>query len=168
MNMEFLGNLGELIGGLAVIISFIFLGLQIRQNTKALRAQSARESEVDMANLNREMAVNGEMAELLIQFVEEDADFNKFTKAERFRYQMHTRAVLQMLQADYYLNLEGSLPDYVWHRRLKWFRSFIDLPVPKPLFEEEVAQEGFDKGFLAALRAEKVSINVRWAETGGD
>ena len=40
MNIETLGNIGDFIGGLAVIVSLIYLAQQIRQNTRMLRASA--------------------------------------------------------------------------------------------------------------------------------
>lgn len=168
MPISDLGALGEFIGGIAVIFSFVFLALQIRQNTKAMRAQAARESELEYVRLNFQLASNAELAELLMRFDEEGVEINKFDATERFRYHMHTRAALQLLQTEYYLHLEGSLPDYVWQRRLKWFRGFIELPVPKVFFEEDIAQENFDDGFLKALLAEDATIKVRFGSAGAD
>jgi hypothetical protein len=41
MSLEDLGNIGELIAAIGVIISLICLALQIRQNTHAARSYSA-------------------------------------------------------------------------------------------------------------------------------
>ncbi len=38
MTLQDLGNIGEFLGGLAVIASLVYLALQIRQNTKSVRA----------------------------------------------------------------------------------------------------------------------------------
>ena len=43
LTLEGLGNIGELIGGLAVIASLIYLAAQIRQNTKLLRTASRQD-----------------------------------------------------------------------------------------------------------------------------
>ncbi len=43
MNLESLGNIGEFIGGLAVIVTLTYLAFQVRQGTKTLRANSAHE-----------------------------------------------------------------------------------------------------------------------------
>ena len=43
MNLESLGNLGEFIGGLAVIVTLTYLAFQVRQGTKTLRANSVHE-----------------------------------------------------------------------------------------------------------------------------
>ena len=44
MNWEAAGAIGEIIGALAVFLTLIYLALQIRQNTKAVRASRARAS----------------------------------------------------------------------------------------------------------------------------
>ncbi len=43
MNLDLLGNIGEFIGGLAVIVTLIYLAFQVRQGTKTLRANSVHE-----------------------------------------------------------------------------------------------------------------------------
>lgn len=35
---EFFGNIGEFIGAIAVVVTLLFVGLQLRQNTQALRS----------------------------------------------------------------------------------------------------------------------------------
>ena len=41
MSILELGALGEFIGAIAVVISLVFVGLQVRQNTKMVKAQTA-------------------------------------------------------------------------------------------------------------------------------
>ena len=40
MTIQEMGALGEMIGGIAVVISLIYVGLQIRQNSNSVRAAS--------------------------------------------------------------------------------------------------------------------------------
>ena len=42
MTLEDLGNLGEFLGSLAVVASFIYLAIQVRQNTAPIRAGAAQ------------------------------------------------------------------------------------------------------------------------------
>jgi hypothetical protein len=42
MSLNDLANLGQIIGAIAVVISLIYLALQIRQNTNAVRSATAR------------------------------------------------------------------------------------------------------------------------------
>ena len=49
MSLQDLGNIGEFIGAVGVVASLIYLALQIRQNTKAVR-RTAHISAVDAFN----------------------------------------------------------------------------------------------------------------------
>ena len=40
MSIQELGNLGELAGGVAVVVSLLYVALQIRQNTQTIRASN--------------------------------------------------------------------------------------------------------------------------------
>ena len=42
MDIMELGAIGELVGGLAVIASLVYVGVQVRQNTFAVRASAAQ------------------------------------------------------------------------------------------------------------------------------
>ena len=40
MSLEDLGNLGEFVGAIGVVVSLVYLAYQIRQNTAAVRAST--------------------------------------------------------------------------------------------------------------------------------
>ena len=63
MNLEDLGNLGEFLAAIGVIVSLIYLALQIRQNTKSVRASTSRETARDIAGLSEMVARDPEPAE---------------------------------------------------------------------------------------------------------
>ena len=54
MTLEDLGNLGEFIASIGVLITLIYLAIQIRQNTEATKIQTRQAiSEAQFAKLNR-------------------------------------------------------------------------------------------------------------------
>ncbi len=44
MNWEAAGALGEIVGAFAVVISLVYLAIQVRQNTTAIAAQAAHDA----------------------------------------------------------------------------------------------------------------------------
>lgn len=44
MDIMQLGAIGEFVGSLGVIVTLVYVGIQIRQNTKAIKGGAARES----------------------------------------------------------------------------------------------------------------------------
>ncbi len=55
MSLDALGNLGEFVGGLAVVVTLIYLAVQVRQNTAALRTASRQEIVSGFRDYNRLM-----------------------------------------------------------------------------------------------------------------
>lgn len=50
MSLQDLGNLGEFLGAVGVIVSLIYLSLQIRHNTRAVNASSNHSMDQSFAN----------------------------------------------------------------------------------------------------------------------
>jgi len=82
MNLSDLANLGQIIGAIAVVISLIYLALQIRQNTKAVRS-SAIENLVHSLAATAQAAVENEhMVPLMLKA---NAEPDSLTEEERVR-----------------------------------------------------------------------------------
>ena len=134
MTLEQLGSLGEAIGGIAVVVSLIALAVQMRQNTRAIRAESARAAEADWSARNTEfMHIPSELA----LKVHTAKSTDEFSPEELLQAQLICRAIWHQLTSEYYLYREGVHDKSIWERRLKWFRSYVELPVVGYLFEEE-------------------------------
>jgi len=51
--LEALGNIGDFVGGIAVVVTLIYLAVQVRQNTAALRTASRQEIAAGFRDVNR-------------------------------------------------------------------------------------------------------------------
>ena len=71
MNIMELGAIGELVGGVAVIASLAYVGLQIRQNTSAVRANSAQGFADSINAVQLQISSGGETARAWRRFYEE-------------------------------------------------------------------------------------------------
>ena len=71
MNIMELGAIGELVGGVAVIASLAYVGLQIRQNTSAVRANSAQGFADSINAVQLQVSSGGETARAWQRFYEE-------------------------------------------------------------------------------------------------
>lgn len=56
MSLEALGNLGDLLGGIGVIVTVIYLAIQIRQNTEQLRSNAAHAQNLAQEEVGRLMS----------------------------------------------------------------------------------------------------------------
>ncbi len=65
MDLEQLYYVGELVGVLAIIASLIFVGMQMRQNTRALKSNAAQASAADYSRTPLAVATNPALIETL-------------------------------------------------------------------------------------------------------
>ena len=109
MTFDTLGNIGDFVGGIAVVVSLIYLAVQIRQNTRQVRqsVEMARAAAIKGANtLEPSMLAIAQDPDLARIFREGLADYSVLEGDERLRFTMilgalvatfDTRLVEQMI-----------------------------------------------------------------------
>jgi hypothetical protein len=65
MTLADLGNVGEFVGAIAVVVSLLYLAFQIRQNTRALHSASYAQAAEQAWLTNLAIAQDGELAGIL-------------------------------------------------------------------------------------------------------
>ena len=99
-------NVAEIVGAAAVIISLIYVGYQVNDNTSAIRSAAANDASVAMQSWYLEMGSNREASDLW---------FNAMTSSEplpthdEFQFMMMMHAVLLGMQNSYLLSQEGTI-----------------------------------------------------------
>ena len=64
MTLSELGNIGEFVGAVAVVVSLVYLAMQIRQNTQTVRASAYHNITAQWANHLQSIADNAELSSL--------------------------------------------------------------------------------------------------------
>jgi hypothetical protein len=99
-------SVAEIVGAAAVIISLIYVGYQVNDNTSAIRSAAANDASVSMQSWYLEMGSNREASDLW---------FNAMTSPEplpthdEFQFMMMMHAVLLGMQNSYLLAQEGTI-----------------------------------------------------------
>ncbi len=125
MPMEDLANYAEVFGGIAVIISLLYLAIQVRANTREQRHQ-ARYDQFEIQNSVYNMMI--EDAETTRVFIKASQDYQTLTDEERVRF---GAANLKTLHA-FYLIMEmrddGLIEQEVFESFEKFIFSSLDSP----------------------------------------
>lgn len=99
-------SVAEIIGAAAVIISLVYVGYQVNDNTSAIRSAAANDASVSMQSWYLEVGSNREASDLW---------FNAMTSPEplathdEFQFMMLMHAVLLGMQNSYLLSEEGTI-----------------------------------------------------------
>jgi len=80
--LDTLGNLGDFIGGIAVIVTLAYLAFQMRQNTKTVRANSVRELTESILSATAALVEPGN-AEVYLRGAR---SYSALTAEEKFRF----------------------------------------------------------------------------------
>ncbi len=100
------GAIGELIGGIAIIGSLIYVGIQVSDSAGAVRSASANDANVAMQNWYMQIGSDQQTSELFYEaLMSEQALSNK----EEFQFIMMFHGIFLALQNSYLQAAEGTL-----------------------------------------------------------
>ena len=101
-----LASIAEIIGAFAVVISLIYVGIQVNDSAGAVRSASANDANVAMQNWYLQIGSNQQTSELVYQaLISEEALSNE----EEFQFLMMMHAVFLGFQNNYLLAEEGTI-----------------------------------------------------------
>jgi len=104
-------QLGELIAAVAVVISLVFVGYEVQQNSKA-QTRTATEAVVrDFVGTIRMLSEDAEMACIYAVGVQ---DYRALSGSERLRFSAYFLGVFYALQEMYTLVQQGSIDSDIW------------------------------------------------------
>ncbi len=112
-DLQSLANLGEIIGAIAVVVSLIYLAVQVRQNTLAQRTDNFSRALDRLAAMQSAL---GQDSEASVIFSKGVADPSKMTAKERMQF---TWAMYEMFGAFEFMFLASkteSIPHEIWQR----------------------------------------------------
>ena len=159
MNWEAIGAIGEIVGAISVLVTLIFLILQIQQNTIALQQQSSRESTSSLQQISATM-MNPEVAATISPaYAEAEAEL---TIPQTVQLEHHMMSYLLVLQQDFLDWRKGIHPNDIWESRIplidaifiaqrarEWWENIgykYFTPEFKNLVDECLTKEARDRG----------------------
>ena len=108
MTLQDLGNIGEFVGAIGVIATLAYLAVQVRQNTRALRASTFQDISTAMSLSSEAIANNPDLVSLVVRGAEGLADF---TPEERHRFNLTHMMVFRRLESVYVQRTLGSVAE---------------------------------------------------------
>ena len=106
MTIQEMGALGEMIGGIAVVISLIYVGLQIRQNSNSVRAAS----QIALRQLGTEITSQIAAPDMARIYVQGLKDMSPLPAEDRVRFHSLMLSLFGVYEAYYFQVYFGIIP----------------------------------------------------------
>jgi hypothetical protein len=125
MDITTLAAWGEFLGGIAVVVSLIYLAGQIRQNSKLLRASTASATGATVADFSSLIVQDSEVARI---FREGMADRSSLTEDDMQRFDSLLSMMFGAYNQEYEFVSDGVMGLSVWENRMRSLRRMLPLP----------------------------------------
>ncbi len=169
MTLEELYYISQIVAVIAIFGSLIFVGVQVRQNseqikanTRSIKAAAAFEGTHSWATTNEMIVADASDAFLLMAIATYDPGkgWHDFAEADRARVTLVQRALFQKLEGLYFLYKYGNLDKALWEARLSWAAGVIKLPFYRQWWEFEKTQNIWSGEFVATIEMARETTNV--------
>ncbi len=125
MNWEAIGAIGEFLGATAVVVSLIFVGVQIRKNTRASQTAGYRTLIDALGQLGLTVATDRELEQIIFEAEMEpdsvsEEHWRTFTRITWYAFGQWAYALMA--------KNNGVLPDHLWRDIEAWGVSWVGLP----------------------------------------
>ena len=125
MNLESLGNIGEFVGGLAVIATLLYLAVQVRQNTQLLRANALAASSAANVSFNHMLGSDPDVARVFQLGLE---NFTSLPEEEQRQFLSLLRGLFTAHEHVYQQYEHGLVDEEVWRQNRRMALGALALP----------------------------------------
>ena len=146
--LDALGNLGDFIGGIAVVITLLYLAVQVRQNTRAIRVASMQSSMLAAQNIGILPAQDRDLARVVRVglITPDELDEDEF---QQFRYFL--MGMLRVHEDMFVQHRAGVVDDETWMARSSSLKTMFSMPGGRRIWE---ASSAYRDDFKAWLESE--------------
>ena len=124
MNWEAVGAVGETAGAIGVIVTLIYLALQIRQNTRTSRLASFQASTEMLNSVSQAIATNSELSEILTAL----DDGRELSPNDYKKFSFLTLSLFRSWETAFYQRSEGLALKQSWERYEGSIRVQLSIP----------------------------------------
>ena len=120
-----LASIAEIVGGFAVVVSLIYVGLQVNDSASAVRSASANDAAVATQNWYLEIGSNQQTSNLWWKAITSE---EALSNEEEFQFLMMTHAAFLAFQNSYLLAEEGTIDSELREAITSAILAVKDLP----------------------------------------
>jgi len=148
VNWEAVGAVAELLGALGVIVTLVYLGLQIRQNTVSTRTSSYQAAVATSIELTVRVGLDSDATRILTTGC---ADFAALSTEDQNRFSTLASSIFRNFENIFYQHKQGAIDDALWSGWSSRMRLMFALPGVQEWWPAN--SEGYAEDFAAHLES---------------
>jgi len=152
MTLQDLGSIGEIVGAIGMIVSLVYLSVQIRQNTRSVRTASFQEAVRDVIAITDGLSTDRELSRIYWKGL---ADFSSLDPEERRRFSAYMVGMFRRFENIVYQTRYGALDAGAWVGIKRTAITTLARPGAAAWWAE--AQDLFSEEFRAYVEREMIS-----------
>lgn len=155
-NLENIALIIEIIGGIAIVISLIFVGLQFKENAKATRSATALATVSEMASWYSNIGNSEQGSYIYWNFLKNP---DSLKPEEKFQAIMNIHGAMITFQNSYYLVKEGTLDHEIQQSLLEIINGIKKSPGFIVFWKarKSIFLKGFQEYVEDIIKSEKVT-----------
>lgn len=152
VTLDAIGNIGELIGSVGVLLSLVYLAVQIRRNTEAERTSTYQKVVSDFGVFNQTMAAHPDLLKLFVEGME---NYDERNADEKARLSQMFFLCFHYFENMYYQHRKGYMEHEVW---MGWKRLMLAY-FERPGFQAwwRLRRGAFSESFAVFLETDTVA-----------
>lgn len=131
MDLEATTHIAEIVSSVAVVVSLIYVGVQVRQNTRALRASTYNAVTANSIAILSPMESHPEYSEFLTRV---QSDYAAATPAEKMRFHINLLMAFRHWDNLYYQFRNGMLEQEMWESYDRTMNGWLIIPAWRDWF----------------------------------
>jgi len=157
MDLEQASYLAEITAAVLVVVSLVYVGIQVRQNTAALKLSTSQNLSEDFTDVYLALSQNNETAEIFQKGLQ---DCDSLTPVEKIRFYAFFHKFFRIYENAYYQYVNGALEEEpfegisnqlimlgampglrtYWNDRRSFYNSSFQAYVDKNVMTEKIAE----------------------------
>jgi hypothetical protein len=125
MELTQLANLGEFIGGLAVLVTLLYLAVQMRNSAREQKTSTLRDATRELGTIIQALGDTEEKAGIWLKGV---VGFDTMSSSDRFRFNVVATYFVRLFENIYYQNRDGRIDLEVWSGFSSQIHDFAGYP----------------------------------------
>ena len=125
MNWEAIGAIGEIAGATGVIITLVYLSVQLRQSTKASQITAIQNSMENSARFSELLSTDDELARIFWLGLSNPEELEP---TEQRKFISTLNVFMRRESVAFYLHKEGTMPDHLWNSRVASLTGTLNQP----------------------------------------